>query len=233
MIVTAVTTTTTTTLTTMKLQHVSDIFLNNIIPNISKNGDYIALLGNIGDPSSSIYKDFVGLMSYRYNKVFLVAGSLEIRTIRWVSHMSTIAKTHENVFFMNEHVHISDNHTILGMTWAPVFNLTPLGVHEYHRKQRWLKRMITNAHSDKPVIVLSDRPPLGDQLLPVGGVDITHLLRHNVHYWLHGGYCNSQLQIRSAILKCNGNECNCCLDGADERGIKDFIELRNTGRLIW
>lgn len=251
------------TTTTRKLQHVSDIFLNNIIPNIPQSGEYVALLGNIGDPSSKIYRDFVELMSYKYRKVFLIAGPLEIRTIKWVSHMSTIAKSCENVFFMNEHAHISDGHTILGVTWAPIFNLTPLGVHEYHRKRQWLKRMITNAHSDKPVIVLSDRPPLGDQLLPVGGVDITHLLRNNVHYWLHGGYCNRQLQIRNAILKCNGNECNCCGrssgDGSRSSGdgissdndndrsisdgsgdgidnvdkIKDFIEFGNSRHLIF
>lgn len=61
-----------------KLQVISDIHLEfGASSHIPHAGDYLALCGDIGRPSSEKYKVFIQRMSERYKWVFLIAGNHE------------------------------------------------------------------------------------------------------------------------------------------------------------
>ena len=60
------------------LQYISDIHLERRlkIPIIKPKANYLALLGDIGYPNSTLYNDFIKYTSINWDRVFLLQGQL-------------------------------------------------------------------------------------------------------------------------------------------------------------
>lgn len=114
-----------------KLQYISDIHLEYTekIPKIKKTGDYLALLGDIGNPYNKNYQDFLKYSSDNYEKIFLLSGNHEywnlddknIKTMMQIEkQIENITNNFSNIYYLNNKSHNLDkNYIILGTTlWS-------------------------------------------------------------------------------------------------------------------
>lgn len=90
----------------MRFQYVSDIHLEKGTKiSIEKHGDVLLLAGDIGDPSSEEYNDFLLDVSSKFDLVFLVAGNHEFysknRSIQMTDHLLRSTANRFNVRFLN------------------------------------------------------------------------------------------------------------------------------------
>jgi predicted phosphohydrolase len=135
------------------IQIASDIHLecynngNYIFTDIIKpRGTYLALLGDIGYPTSSTYKKFIGECSMNFEKVFLISGNHEYYVSSHNKNMNdiddlitTIASAYNNVIYLNNDTYeLDDDYVILGSTlWSNI----PVGhsyimresINDYHK----------------------------------------------------------------------------------------------------
>lgn len=109
------------------LQFASDLHLDpsggsvfdSLLKPVAKD---LALCGDIGDPWSAVYMDFLAWCSVRWERVFLLAGNHEYFTegpATWGSADKTysgveaeirrVASRHSNVFFLQEEVYLIDS----------------------------------------------------------------------------------------------------------------------------
>ena len=89
----------------MKIQIISDIHLEFLdeIPRIPVKARILALLGDIGYPSSHRYQWLIREVSHKFEHVLLVAGNHEFYTgevNKVLSKIQTIADRHDNVYFL-------------------------------------------------------------------------------------------------------------------------------------
>jgi len=167
-----------------KLQYISDIHLEyrTKIPHIPKCGDYLALLGDIGNPFKENYSELIKQKSNEYEKVFVLAGNHEYWQKKYMvsdvnNRINTIVNQFKNVYFMNQtKINIGCN-TILGTTLWSHIKTIPLikrgdDVHiktannniidelnKLHTSDvEWLKTNVMNT-SNKNIIVLTHHLP--------------------------------------------------------------------------
>jgi len=167
-----------------KLQIVSDLHLEmrSDIPALVKVGDDLALLGDIGNPSTSKYKQFIIQQAQRFDHVFIVIGNHEMYNktatetellIRELE-MANIHVLQRNSFEYTEHT------TIIGATlWSlindraaaylndfrkikaskvPYKRFTPETYRDWHRRDvKWIDEFISNCN--KNVVVLTHHGP--------------------------------------------------------------------------
>jgi predicted MPP superfamily phosphohydrolase len=117
-----------------KLQIISDIHLEQYtkksLPIIEQHAPYVALLGDIGDPFTNIYQDFLELMGQQYEKVILLTGNHEYyttdpsRTVNVIDKkIQSICDALENVVFLNNSDTTIGDTLLLGCTlWSAVEN---------------------------------------------------------------------------------------------------------------
>jgi predicted phosphodiesterase len=99
----------------MTFQYVSDIHLElhkSFTILIKKSAPYLILAGDIGDPFSDIYFQFITFASENYKEVVIIAGNheyyrpddkLDISTVN--SQIDKVAKQFHNVIFLNNKTH--------------------------------------------------------------------------------------------------------------------------------
>lgn len=125
----------------MKVQIASDIHLEINKKNNSKNEDYtkilipnadiLFLLGDIGNPNTIIYNNFLTYCSENWKQVYLISGNHEYYNHHTIEEnnncIKNITKKFNNVKFLNrEYVEIEDDsskdeYLILGLTlWSDV-----------------------------------------------------------------------------------------------------------------
>lgn len=117
------------------LQYISDIHLEyrTTIPRIPVNSRFLALAGDIGYHTQSIYSDFIKYTSDNWEKVFLVAGNhcyyndprKGIYNINEVNdRIRNICDKHPNVYFLQKNSHtINDDYIIMGATlWTNIIH---------------------------------------------------------------------------------------------------------------
>jgi predicted phosphohydrolase len=86
----------------MQIQFISDI--HDDYPIINPYCDYIALLGDIGDPFTKEYEDFIDQLATKFKKVFVIAGNHEYyyRVMDDVNNkINQICSSNINVYFLN------------------------------------------------------------------------------------------------------------------------------------
>ena len=114
----------------MNFQYISDLHLEvwHKIPNIERSAPYLVLAGDIGDPSSKIYKMFIEYVSSIFDHVFLIAGNHEYYNYECSDNLEYLkdvddlirsnVSTYSNVHFLqNEIYHLTDDIIIFGSTY--------------------------------------------------------------------------------------------------------------------
>ncbi|MEM0353939.1 MAG: metallophosphoesterase [Thermoplasmata archaeon] len=212
-----------------ELHYISDIHLEYriTIPKISKKGDYLALLGDIGNPFKHSYKDFIQHISGAYEKIFLLTGNHEYW---WNSDMQkvddkikSIANNFSNVYFLNNDVHyISNDYVILGTTlWSCVYNPTPkmkFYNNLFVKNVQWIEEQI-NKHSKKKIIMITHhlpsykliikkyRTPSYQNILDRYASHLDYLIKPPIKYWLCGhSHCILETFINGVYCGINASD---------------------------
>lgn len=126
------------------LQIVSDIHLDSYrgvpLPTIERHSDYLALLGDIGQPFDPRYAAFIREQARTFAKVFLVMGNQEYYDIfhsthRILERARFVASEHENVHLLDRRTFdITKRTRLLGTTlWS-----TPKHTEEMQRDQEMI-----------------------------------------------------------------------------------------------
>lgn len=165
--------------TKFKLQYLSDVHLEYKykVPRIKKQANNLALLGDIGNPFTTKYHDFIYQASNEFEKVFLIAGNHEYWHNKSISHTNykimDICSKFNNVNFMNNQYYLNNNILILGSTlWSNIYKSNHLIKgdnkyiniscnelnHLYNNCINWLKKEIKN-NQDKDIIILTHFVP--------------------------------------------------------------------------
>lgn len=109
-----------------KLQYVSDIHLEKLVPPFSliiePSAPDLALCGDIGDPYSQVYSDFLKWCSTRWHRVFIITGNHEYflekpnpnKTIEMIDlHIAQLCtRISSNLYFLQKGVFVIDEYKI-------------------------------------------------------------------------------------------------------------------------
>ncbi len=112
------------------------------MPNIVKSAEYLALCGDIGKPSTDLYREFIAKMSSEYKQVFLISGNHEYYSAH--SDMNEINETiravcdrFPNVTFLHNSSHVIDRTRFVGCTlWTNAVaasSYLEYGMNDYHQ----------------------------------------------------------------------------------------------------
>ncbi len=144
----------------MDLQIISDIHLefyhptkglDYVVNQLGIIGPNIALVGDIGYPTTEIYKDFIKYVSGKCEHVFLIAGNHEYyNSTNDMSEIEkliqTIADLYDNVYYLQNNSIIIDRIKFIGSTlWTHIeekyFSVIKHGINGYHASTHadWLK----------------------------------------------------------------------------------------------
>lgn len=183
------------------LQYISDIHLERRtsfprIPIISKN---VALLGDIGNPFTELFDEFLRYVSYNAERVFFVAGNHEFwhhkrSQVAVHNQLSSICANFSNIEHLSNTSTSLDNYKILGTTlWVPHYET------QYKENVDWLTKNIgAISNREEKFIVLSHYLPSYKLIVPKYWTkeyqdlqgqyasDLEHLMRDNVKFWLCG-----------------------------------------------
>jgi predicted phosphohydrolase len=109
------------------LQIVSDIHLEYqiSIPKLNVYADNLALLGDIGYPSSSKYYDFIKTCSTDFKNVFLILGNHEyysnLKISQTEEYVENLIKNFPNVHLLNRKTYTIDDTIFVGCTlWSNI-----------------------------------------------------------------------------------------------------------------
>ena len=168
------------------IQYASDLHLelNDHLDEsiISPRAPYLALLGDIGDPFTKKYADFLTAISKKFEKVFVLAGNHEFYHHIYEDTLQQIRKVcdeNENLVFLENDVHELDDIRIVGCTlWSNIDNHASRFIQDYFvirvdentylTRDDTLKLHETSVNfirgellreSDKPILVLTHHAP--------------------------------------------------------------------------
>ena len=189
-----------------KLQYISDLHLEKLrkIPyhTLQPSTNNIALLGDIGDPFTSIYYDLLKHVSTNFDKVILLSGNHEYwnRTIKETDNqINYLVNKFHNITYLNNTKTKIDSYDIIGSTlWSNVIddpnNNTVIQNKFFHyHSMKEIDKLLT----DKPTIMLTHYLP-SYQLIHPDFVhypmyyksryasDLDHMCKDNVKAWLYG-----------------------------------------------
>lgn len=198
----------------MIIQYISD--LHGKYPDISPLCDYIALLGDIGDPLEVGYFNFISDLSSKFKKVFVISGNHEyyFSVIDDMNrHIKQICDKFDNVFFLNNTSIEVDGFLIVGSTlWSDIDYYSSYRLNDF-RYIRTSKQLFLNIDSYKqlhqlscdyilnevkkglPTIIISHHAPLKEmngkysdtKLSSAFYTDLKHIYNYdNVKCWLSG-----------------------------------------------
>lgn len=175
-----------------RLQYLSDLHLEykTKVPRIQVRGNYLALLGDIGNPYHSNYRDLLYQVSDKFEKVFMISGNHEYWNNDSMdatdNQIIDVTSRFTNVYFLNNTSYQLDSFTLLGTTlWSKInrsnrdqnnrcgdhaniryrdINITVDDINSLHDKAvRWLKSEISKCEK---AIVLSHHLPSYQLIVP-------------------------------------------------------------------
>ena len=112
------------------IQIISDIHLEQYknldeTPIINKYADMLVICGNLGNPFTKIYWDFITIQSKTFDKVFIVLGNRDYYSRRYsidqiIQHIRNLCNKYNNVIFLEKNVYdLNDRVSIIGCTlWS-------------------------------------------------------------------------------------------------------------------
>lgn len=215
----------------MMIQYMSD--LHGEYPKLQPCAPYLALLGDIADPVSYKYRDFVHDASRLFDKVFVLAGNHEYYGHTVPEADAVIARTcetapHGNVHFLQDSSVLVEPAGILvtGCTlWSEVDtmafhsindgrcikDMTLEGYKEMHRHS--VAFLTEQIDKGLPTVVLTHHAPLMEMngayypdspLMSAFATDLSHLMKPNVKAWL-SGHTHQCLTIETPHTICSSN----------------------------
>jgi predicted phosphodiesterase len=157
-----------------------ELFYKHIVTENGEKVNNLALLGDIGDPTKTEYRDFIQEASCNYRNVFLLAGNHEyysespMMDTNSIIRKMTFSLPNSNVHFLNNQSFQLDDRLILGSTlWSEIQNPeAPKRLNDFHRIHEFTSEINNNLHKksvkylskqlkDHPKsIVLSHHAPL-------------------------------------------------------------------------
>ena len=196
----------------MKIQFLSDLHEKYI--DITPSAEYLALLGDIGDPFEQEYKDFLLSLSKKFKMVFLVSGNREyyFRTIPETNEkIQEICDETDNIKFLNNSSILVDGFLIIGTTlWTDIDEDTAFRINDFrfirtgklevltvdaynNLHQESLKFIEQECEKNIPMIVLSHHAPIKEMNGDFGNMplwrafcsDLTNIQK-NIKVWISG-----------------------------------------------
>lgn len=172
-----------------RLQYLSDVHLEikNKIPKINKVGDYLALLGDIGNPYNKNYKNFISQAADKFEKVFVISGNHEywnnINMKNTDCQIDKVCMNFPNVYFLNNTFFHDKDFIFFGATlWSEIKNfqtkkeigdrwkiiydkelITDHNINSIHFRTR---KYIKNIPDNKKVIILTHHLPSYSMITP-------------------------------------------------------------------
>ena len=126
----------------MKLRYISDLHLEFIKPKelnvfldkipIGVKNEICILAGDIGNPYSSNYKDFMNYINNNFNKTFVIPGNHEyykndIKNLNEYFNESLLKDLYPNITFFNNSYEYYNGYKFIGSTlWTHIYNYNPL-----------------------------------------------------------------------------------------------------------
>ncbi len=231
---------------TFSIQYASDLHLEQydvMPPNlIVKSSDNLALVGDIGDPYSKMYLEFLKEMSLKFETVFILNGNHEFYNHDYNEtkiKIGEVIREFENIYFMDNDVYDFENVRIIGSTlWSDITLNASRYINDYRRINMGSRKLSredtveffndsvkyikTKLDVDKPVIILTHHAPHpimngifeGNRLQSAFSTDLSYLLKKPVIAWICG---HTHQTIETTI-----NEVKLC---SNQLGYKD----ENTG----
>jgi predicted phosphodiesterase len=231
-------------MTSITIQYISD--LHDKYPDIEPKCKYLALLGDIGNPFSRSYKNFIKQMSSKFEKVFIISGNHEYycNTISSTDNkIEEICDETPNCIYFNNKSIFLDGFLIVGSTlWSNIDDktvdymndfkyiyesprdlLTPYTYRlKHHTSVGFIKSQIDK---NMPTIVLTHHAPhklMNGKYINSGfcsgfTTDLVHLNKNNnVKCWL-SGHTHQCITVLINGIICSSN----CL-GYTNEGVENF-----------
>jgi len=187
------------------------------LPPFEVAAPYLVLLGDIGYPSTWIYKHFLLMQAERYQKVIVLTGNHEYySTPRWKTHFEevefeirSLCAEHPNLIFLNQDSILLDGLRILGTTlWeagnfssndaAKIYNQEGKTVqykefaYRHQEERKWIEIQLALAQQNKEtVVILTHHSP---------SLSCSQLLFPPVAAWLYGHTHRSQRITQREII---------------------------------
>lgn len=176
-------------MSTIEIQYVSD--LHDKYPDIQPQCKYLALLGDIGNPSSKAYAKFLKTMSSRFEKVFVISGNHEYygHTLTSCDNIiDRICESTPNCIYLNNRSILIDGFLIVGSTlWSNIEDKTVSYMNDFKTIYESPTRLLTpNTYRKKHTDAVSFIESQVDKKYPT--VILTH---HAPHVLMNGIYINS------------------------------------------
>lgn len=128
----------------MQIQFISDT--HDHYPIISPVCDYIALLGDIGDPFTREYIDFIDSLAEKFKHVFVIAGNHEYyyRVMNDVNNkIKEICSSHINVHYLNNSSVEIEGILFIGSTlWSKIDMVTSYRVNDFKCIRTSIKKFL-------------------------------------------------------------------------------------------
>ena len=234
----------------MKLQYISDI--HDKFPLINPVANYIALLGDIGDPFTIEYQNFIEDLSLKFKKVFVIAGNHEYYFNIFDdvnSKMKEIETKYNNVHFLNNESIEVEGYLIVGSTlWSNITHTTSYRINDFRyirKNELSLLDMTTyltffnkavefikqETNKNIPMIVLTHHGPIyemngeykGTALCSAFTSDLSDITT-NIKCWL-SGHTHQCLTIEQNGVIYSSNCMGYRMEGVEGFDINKYIEI--------
>jgi len=198
-------------------------FKKKVISKYGKN--YLILAGDIGDPFSLKYKNFLNHCNKKYDLTYLISGNHE-NYFAWKynidldTYMKNIIKNYDKIVYLNNDVHKLPHHDdvyVFGTTmWSEIKNPKHFETKinkTFEINKKWLKQKLFE-YSDKKVILITHHT-LSHKLLKPKYIincydntrwasNLDHMIKSPIFFYVYGHTHDQNIQYfgKDKIMCC-------------------------------